>query len=118
VARSFDPTAAGDDRTGAALEAGRHPLEAGLLDPPDNHLRQRRSRDIEVFQRLTEQRVADRAADNARLLALAIEHGEHAGERAVAKPGHVEAALCRGHFGLGTVRPGTKLPFSSTCAGI
>ena len=56
--------------------------------------------------RQAEQRVANRAADDARLLAVAVEHGEQIGERLFLQQGKI------GHF----VVPGTSLP-SSMCAG-
>ena len=52
--------------------------------------------DIDLADRLAEQRVAHRAADHARLLAVAIEHREQPRQRALAQPGaHRRAAAAR-----------------------
>ena len=40
---------------------------------------QRRGRDVDIAVRQAEQRVAHRAADHARLLAVAVEHREQVG---------------------------------------
>ena len=69
--------------------------------------------DVDVAHRLVEQRVAHRAADHARLLAVAIEQREQERQRAFPQPGGLEPLRRRRSFG---VCPGRSLP-SSTCAG-
>ena len=110
--------AVGHDRDGAVLDAGRHRLEAGGLDAAHDLVRQRGGGDVDVAERLVQQRVAHRATDDARLLAVAVEHRQQARRRPLAQPGSIEPTRRRRHFGLGTVLPGTNLPFLSTCAGM
>ena len=61
------------------------------------------------------QRIAHRAADHARLLAVAVEHAEQARQRARAQPRRA-GEPARGRAGRHLVCPGTNLPFS-ICAG-
>ena len=100
------------------LDAGRHRLEAGGLHAAHDLLRHRGGGDVDLVRRQAEQRVAHRAADHARLLAVAVEHGEQPRQRAGGKPRLVElaigAAFVPRHYLF--VLPGTNLPFS-ICAG-
>ena len=102
-----------DHRHGAVLDPGRHRLEAGGLDAADHLVGQRRGGDVDVAVRLAEQRVAHRAADDARLLAVAVEHGEQPRKRPLAQPAGIEPARRFGHL----VCPGTNTPSSSIWAG-
>jgi hypothetical protein len=95
-------------RHGAVFDAGRHALDAGGSGAPDHLIGQRRRRDIDIADRNFHQRVADRAADHPRLLAIAIEQFEHARRRAGSEPGRVIEHARRVHFSA----PGTSLPFS------
>ena len=70
-----------DDRDRAVLDAGGHRLEAGRLDAAHDFVRHRRGRHVDLMRRHAEQRVAHRAADHARFLAVAIEHAEQARQR-------------------------------------
>ena len=88
-------------------------LKPARLDAADHLLRQRGGGDVDVAHRLAEQRIAHRAADDARLLAVAVEHREQPRERALAQPGGIEPARHWPSLGL----PGTSTP-SSTCAGM
>ncbi len=83
-------------------------LKPAAVGAAHHLLRQRRGGDVDVAMRQAEQRVAHRAADHARLLAVAVEHGEQ-GARAAVRRSHGGVEL---HF----VVPGTSLPFS-ICAG-
>ena len=71
---------------GAVLDAGRHRLEARGLGAPDHLVRHGGGGDVDLADRLAEQRVAHRAADHARLLAVAVEHVEQPRQRALAQP--------------------------------
>ena len=107
-----------DHGDGAVLDAGRHRLEAGGLHAAHHLLRHRGGGDVDLVDRHVDQRIAHRAADHARFLAVAIEHGEQTRQRAAGEPGRVAqaaigaAGLRRRHL----VCPGTNLPFS-ICAG-
>ena len=72
---------------GAVLDAGRHRLEARGADAADHLVGHGGGGEIDVADRLAEQRVAHRAADHARLLAVAIEHRKQPRQRALAQPG-------------------------------
>ncbi len=109
----LERTAVHDHRDGAVLDPGRHRLEAGCLDAADHLGGQRRRGDVDVAVRLAEQRVAHRAADHARLLAVAIEHREQARERLLTQPWSIEPARRVGHL----VCPGTNTPSSPIWAG-
>ena len=52
-------------------------------------VRQRRGRDIDLPDRLADQRVAHRAADHARLLAVAVERVQELRQQRLAQPGGV-----------------------------
>ena len=104
-----------DDGDGAVLDAGRHRLEAGGVHAPHHLLRHRGGGDVDLMDGLADQRVAHRAADHARLLAVAVEHAEQARQRAGGEPGRmIERAVGTPLRHL--VCPGTNLP-SSICAG-
>ena len=62
-----------DQRHGAVVDAGRHALDAGRLGAADHLLGQGGGRDIDVADRNVQQRIADRAADHARFLAVAVQ---------------------------------------------
>ncbi len=102
-----------DQRHGAVVDAGRHALDAGRLGAADHFGGQRGGRDIDVADRNLQQRVADRAADHARFLAIAVQKPEHAGGRTGSEPGRVVEHARIAHFST----PGTNLPFS-ICAGM
>ncbi len=71
---------------GAVLDAGRHRLEARRGGAAHHLFGHGRGGDVEFADRLAEQRVAHRAADHARLLAVAVEHREQPRQRALAQP--------------------------------
>ena len=100
-------------RHGAVLDAGRHALDAGGPGAADHLGGQRRGRNIDLADGKLHQRVADRAADRARLLAVTVEQFEHAGDRTGGEPRRVQQHARGAHFST----PGTNLPFSM-CAGI
>ena len=104
-----------DDGDGAVLDAGRHRLEAGGGDALDHFVRHRGGGDVDFRDRHSDERVAHRAADHARFLAVAVEHAEQARQRARAQPRRAGEAA-RGRAGRHLVCPGTNLPFS-ICAG-
>ena len=71
-----------------------------------HHLgRQRGGGDVDVAERHAEQRVAHRAADDARLLAVAVEHGEQIRQAGRLQPFGIEPTRDLCHL----VSPGTKL---------
>ena len=70
---------------------------------------QRGGGDVDVAERLAEQRVAHRAADDARLLAVAVEHRE---QRARAAPLAASGIDARRGASCHCVSPGTSSPFS------
>ena len=112
--RHLERPAVDHDRDGAVLDAGRHRLEARGLGATDDLLRDSGGGHVEFKDRLAEQSVSHRAADHARLFAVAIEHLNEARERAFAEPrGIFQQASRLAHR---TTRPGTNLP-SSTWAG-
>jgi hypothetical protein len=100
------------DRHRAMGDPGRHRLEAGGGGTAHHLGGQRRGRDIDVAMRNTEQRVAHRAADDARLLVVAIEKRKKWRKRPLAQPRRADPLIDAGHFTI----PGTSLPFS-ICAG-
>ncbi len=95
-------------RHGAVLNAGRDALDAGRLGAADHLGGQGSGRDIDIAGRNLQERVADRAADHARLLAVAIKQLQHAGGRTGFEPGRVVEHARISHFST----PGTNLPFS------
>src|SRR5262245_33089850 len=104
--------AGGDDGHRTVLDTGRHRLEAGRLDQADHLLRQRGRGHVDLADRLAEQRIAHRAADDARLLAGAVERGEQVAQRRLLEPWGIDATADLGHL----VSPGTNRP-SSVWAG-
>ena len=68
--------------------------------------------DIDIAMRDAEQRVAHRAADDARLLMIAVEKRKQLRKLALFEPGRTNPLIDAGHFTI----PGTSLPFS-ICAG-
>src|SRR5664280_947923 len=104
-----------DDGDGAVLDPRGHRLEAGRRDALDHLVRHRRGGDVDFMDRNAEQRVAHRAADHARLLAVTVEHPKQTRQRACRQPGRV-AQAARGRAGRHLVCPGTNTPFSM-CAG-
>ena len=80
-------------RHGAVVDAGRHALDAGRLGAADHLGRQGGGRDIDIGDRNLQQRIADRAADHARFLAIAVEQFEHAGGRTGSEPGRDQCSL-------------------------
>ena len=112
--RHLERPAVDHHRDGAVLDAGRHRLEAGRRGAPDHLVGHGRGGDVELVDRLAEQRVAHRAADHARLFAVAVEHVEQPRQRPVPQP---RGVLERdGRLAHRTSGPGTNLP-SSTWAG-
>ncbi len=111
--RDLERPPSGDDGDGAVLDAGGHRLEAGGLDPADHFVRMRGGGDVDVAERLAEQRIAHRAADHARLLAGAVERAEKIAKRRRSQPCGIEAAQDLRHL----VSPGTNWP-SSIWAGM
>jgi hypothetical protein len=93
---------------GAVLDPGRHRLEAPRGRPPDNLLGQCRGGDVDLADRLAEQGIAHCPSNDARLFAVAIEHGEQPGQRALAQPGGVRQRHESGSHC--TTCPGIKLP--------
>ena len=113
--RHLERPAVDHHRDGAVLDAGRHRLEARGADAADHLVGNGGGGDVDFADRLAEQRIAHRAADHARLLAVAIEHREQPRQRALAQPGRVLEQQRR--VAHRTTRPGMKLPCSSTWAG-
>ena len=114
----------GDHRDGAMRDAGRHRLKAGGLDPAHHFFRERGGRDIDIADRLTEQRIAHGTADHARLLAVAVKERQQPRQRALGEPsplkparGHRRHFVCPGCVSCGLVSPGTSLP-PSMWAGV
>jgi hypothetical protein len=54
-------------------DAGRHALDAGRFGAADHLVGQRRGRDIDIADRNVQERVADRAADHPRFLAVLVQ---------------------------------------------
>ena len=96
----------------AMVYPGRHRLEAGRGSAAHHLGRQRRGRDVDVAMRDAEQRVAHRAADDARLLMVAVEQRKKLRKRPLAQPRRADPLVDAGHFTI----PGMSLPFS-ICAG-
>jgi hypothetical protein len=107
-------------RDGAVSDAGGHRLEPCRFGAADHLGRQRRGGDVDLARMLAEKRVAHGPADRARLLAIAVEHGEEARQRPAREPGRLRevpvgapgGGIALAHW----VVPGTSLPFS-ICAG-
>ena len=101
----------GDCGHGAVREAGRHDLDAALLQQLDHPLRRCGSGDVDVSNRSPEQGVADRAADEPDLCAACGERGEHAQRRRLDHPRlwfDADRIVSIGHRpGLGSMCPGT-----------
>ena len=75
--RHLEGHAARDQRHGAMRDAGGHGLDASLRREPDHILRLRGCREIHLRHRPAEQRIPHRAANNARLEALAVQAREY-----------------------------------------
>ena len=101
-----------DDRHSAVLHAGGHRLKACRRGAADHLARRRGGGDISITVRLAEKRIAHCAADNASLLAFAVEGGEDVAQWRLSQPSGIHPAACLCHF----VPPGTKRP-SSIWAG-
>ncbi|MEJ0041188.1 MAG: hypothetical protein WDM81_02670 [Rhizomicrobium sp.] len=97
--RHLEGLAVRDRRHRAVLDPGRHRAEAGFLQPRRHIVGQERRRDVDIGDRLSEQRVAHRAADEPALPAERIEHG---------------ARFARGHPGMAF---GIELHFVFSGAG-
>ncbi len=102
-----------NQRHGAVFDARRHALDAGRLGAADHLRRQGGGRDIDIAGRNLQERIADRAADHARFLAVAVQQLEHASGWTGFEPGRVVEHARITHFST----PGTNLPFS-ICAGM
>src|SRR5262249_7841850 len=111
--RDLEPGAFDHDRARAVLDPGRHRPKPRGGRAPHYFLRQRGGRDIDLARRQTEQRVAYRAADDARLLAVAIEHRQELRQRILRQPCPLAELYRVGHRRMA---PGTNFPFSM-CAG-
>ena len=105
--RDFERPAVDHDGDGAVLDAGRHRLEARRGCAPDHLLRDRGGGDVEFADRLAEQRIPHRAADHARLLAVAVEH-LRAGAPSAPSRSHA-ASLSRAGGSLTAPRPGHEI---------
>ena len=121
--RHLERRAVDHDRDGAVVDAGRHRLEARGRGAAHHLLRHGGGGEVDVADRLAEQRVAHGAADHARFLAVAVEHVEQPRQRSLAQPGARSGPIWmrRGELmrqlDFNLVCPGTNLP-SSICAGI
>ena len=105
-------------RHGTVRDSCRDRLEPGGLDAARHLGRRRRGGDVDVARLLPEQRVAHRAADRARFLAIAVENREQVRERPVPEPRRIgEAPVGGAHGRAPLVIPGTNLP-SSMWAGV
>src|SRR5262245_42685699 len=83
----FERLLVDDNRDRAVLDAGRHRLESGGGDALHDFFRNGGGGDIHFRDRYAEQRIAHRPADDARLLAVAVQHGKQPRQRARGKPG-------------------------------
>ena len=100
-------------RHGAVRDAGRHALDAGGFGAAHHLVGQRGGRDVDIADRDVQQRIAHRAADHARFLAIAAQQFEHARGGTGPEPGRIAQHAATAHFST----PGTNLPFSM-CAGM
>ena len=94
------------------IDSGRDRFPAGRLDAAYDLFRYRRRRNVDFADREAQQRVAHRAADDARFFAVATERGEKARDLAMTEPRRIAELRVVRH----RVAPGTNLPFS-ICAG-
>ena len=85
--RHLERRAVDHHRDGAMVDAGRNRLEARGRGAAHHLVRQGGGGDVDVADRLAQQRIAHGAADHARLLAVAVEHVEQPGQRTFAQPG-------------------------------
>ena len=104
-----------DNRNGAVFDAGGNGVEAGLARAAHDLVGHRRGRQIDLADLKTEQRIAHRAADHARFLAVLVEHRQKPHERIVRQPRHFLRGQALGRPAH-LIRPGTSRP-SSMCAG-
>ena len=104
-----------DHGDGAVLNSRGHRLEACRAHALDHFVRHGCRGDVDFLDQQSDQRVTHRAADRARLLAVAVEHGQQARQRAALKPGGI-GKRARGRTARHLTRPGTNFPFS-ICAG-
>ena len=70
-------------------------LEARRGGAAHHFVGQRGRRDVDLADRLAHQRVAHRAADHARFLAVAVEHASSRGSGAFAQPGGIDDPAAR-----------------------
>ena len=115
--RDLERLAVHHDGHSAVLDAGRHRMEAGLARAAHDLVGQRGGRQIDLAYAETEQRIAHRAADHPRFLAVLVERRQKSRERSGRQPRHFlrRQALARAAH-LVLIRPGTSRP-SSMCAG-
>ena len=110
--RDLDRAVIDDGGNCAVLDAGRNCLAAGRFDAADDLLRHRRGRHVDLGDRKPNQRIAHRAADDARFFAVAIKQREQARDVATFKPRDIaQKRRSRHRFDCGTNLP------SSICAG-
>ncbi len=79
--RGLDRPAVEDQRHRAVLDPGRREGDPRRLGAGDDDVGRRGGGEIEIAGRLAQQQVAHRAADQARLLAVAVQQRQRAGER-------------------------------------
>jgi hypothetical protein len=66
-----------DQRHRAVVDAGRHAFDAGRLGAANDFGGQRRGRYVDVAEGNIQECIANRAADHAGLLAVAVQQCEH-----------------------------------------
>ena len=110
--RDLEWLAVNDDGNGAVFDAGRFRFQPGRFDAAHDLFRQCSGRQVDFLDSALHERIAYRAADNARFFAVAIEQREKMLDRDFFEPSRLaELRGCRHR-----VAPGTSLP-PSICAG-
>ena len=98
-------------------DAGERDLEPRRPRAANHFVGRGGGREVEIERRLAEREIAHRAADEARLLAPAVERLERSRERALPERRQIlELSARQTRKDRHSNRPGTRTPFS-TCAG-
>ena len=115
--RRLDRASVDDERHRPVGDAGQRDLEPRRPCTANHLVGRCRGREVEIEPRLAEREVAHRAADQARLLAFAVEGFERPRQRALPERRKIlELAVRQAAEDRHSIRPGMRTPFS-TCAG-
>jgi hypothetical protein len=112
--RRLDRALVDDERHGAVRDAGQRDLEPRRPRAANHFVGRRGGREVEIERRLAEREVAHCAADEARLLAVAVEGFERPRQWALPERRQVlELSVRQAGQASHSIRPGMRTPFST-----